>query len=49
MRMRRLRRRGPGTFAASVNLARGANEIAVVARDRQGTRLRAVFALDVPG
>jgi len=42
------RRRERGRFLAGVTLARGANTIAVTARDRAGTRLRAVFALDVP-
>jgi copper transport protein len=44
--VRRLRARG--RFSAPVTLAKGANTIAVVARDRQGNRLRAVFELDVP-
>ena len=43
------RRRERGRFVADVTLARGANTIAVVARDREGTRLRAVFELDVGG
>jgi copper transport protein len=42
-------RRDKGRFVADVVLARGANTIAVVARDRGGMRMRAVFELDVPG
>jgi hypothetical protein len=44
-----VRRRGNGRFTAPVVLARGQNTVAVTARDRQGTRVRAVFELDVPG
>ena len=42
------RRRGRGEFTAPIRLVKGENTIAVVARDAQGTRLRAVFELDVP-
>ncbi len=42
------RRRGRGEFTAPIRLIKGENTIAVVARDAQGTRLRAVFELDVP-
>ena len=44
-----VRHLGRGRFSARIRLARGANTVAVVVRDPQGTRLRAVFRLDVPG
>ena len=46
---RSVRRTAAGRYVADIRLARGENTIAVIARDRQGARLRAVFALDVPG
>jgi putative copper export protein len=43
-----VRRLGPGTFVANVDLGPGRNTIAVVARTLQGTRLRAVVEVEVP-
>ena len=44
-----LRRLGPGRFVADVDLVRGPMAITVIARTRDGTRLRGLFHLDIPG
>ena len=44
-----MRRTAAGRYVAGIRLARGRNTIAVIARDRRGARLRAVFELDGPG
>jgi len=47
-RRQRVRRLGPGRFAAPVALGEGRNTISVVARRIDDVRLRAVLELDVP-
>ncbi len=48
-RQQPLRRLGSGRFVADIDLAAGPFTIAVVARTSDGTRLRGVFALEIPG
>jgi copper transport protein len=48
-RQRPVRRLSQGRFVAAVELEPGPFEIGVVAHTRDGTRLRGVFELDVPG
>ena len=48
-RQHRVRRLSRGRFAAGVDLEPGRNEIAAVAHIEDGTRMRAVLVLDVPG
>jgi hypothetical protein len=47
-RPRSVRRVGRGRFAARVELARGANTVTVIARPRDGSRMRSTFDLAVP-
>jgi hypothetical protein len=47
-RQQPLRRLGPGSFVADVKLAPGTDTIAVVARTKEGTRLRSTFELRIP-
>lgn len=49
LRQQPLRRLGPGTFVTTIELREGPFEIAVVARTQDGTRLRGVFEINVPG
>ncbi len=48
-RRQSLRRLGPGRFVSEITLEPGRFEIGVVAHTRDGTRLRGVFQLGVPG
>ena len=43
-----VRRRGKGSFVADVDLAAGPLEVVAVARDREGTRMRSAFNLQIP-
>ena len=48
IRQEPVRRLGPARFAAAVELVEGKNAIAVVAKRRDGRRIRATLQLDVP-
>jgi hypothetical protein len=49
VRQQSVREVGIGSYISDVDLARGSNQIAVIAHGPYGTRLRSVFDLTIPG